>query len=146
MWGLCVFALLAAKPLTGATFSPALRGRVPRKRLQLRWGLHADSTRVGCSDVVGDRLRVLPQIAWCDRNERDFRQPIVSVSLGLPAVFLWGGSKRSDRTVRVPLCHGDVVVWGGPARLRYHGVSALKNGEHPLTGCCRVNLTFRQAG
>jgi len=81
-----------------------------------------------------------------DRNERDFRQPIVSVSLGLPAVFLWGGSKRSDRTVRVPLCHGDVVVWGGPARLRYHGVSALKNGEHPLTGCCRVNLTFRQAG
>lgn len=81
-----------------------------------------------------------------DRNERDFDWPIVSVSLGLPAVFLFGGTRRSDRTRRVPLAHGDVVVWGGPARLRYHGVSAIKEAEHALTGRCRINLTFRCAG
>jgi DNA oxidative demethylase len=81
-----------------------------------------------------------------DKNERDYEQPIVSVSLGLPAVFLFGGSKRKDKVTRVPLTHGDVVVWGGPARLRYHGVLSLKDGEHPLVGRCRVNLTFRKAG
>jgi alkylated DNA repair protein (DNA oxidative demethylase) len=80
-----------------------------------------------------------------DRNERDFDQPIVSVSLGLPAVFLFGGIKRSDKTERVPLAHGDVVVWGGPARLIHHGVLALKDGHHPLTGRCRFNLTLRRA-
>jgi len=67
-----------------------------------------------------------------DRNERDFNQPIVSVSLGLPAVFLFGGPKRSDKTRRVPLSHGDVVVWGGAARLNHHGVLALRHGDlHP---------------
>ncbi len=81
-----------------------------------------------------------------DRNERDFSQPIVSVSLGLPAIFLFGGLRRADKTLRVPLAHGDVVVWGGPARLRYHGVSALKGGYHPSTGGCRINLTLRKAG
>ena len=81
-----------------------------------------------------------------DKNERDFSAPIVSVSLGLPAVFLFGGSKRSDKPRRLQLAHGDVVVWGGPARLRYHGVMPLKAGFHPLTGEHRVNLTFRQAG
>jgi alkylated DNA repair protein (DNA oxidative demethylase) len=81
-----------------------------------------------------------------DRNERDFSQPIVSVSLGLPAVFVFGGPKRSDKTMRVPLTHGDVVVWGGPARLHHHGVLAIKDGEHSLTGACRINLTFRRAG
>lgn len=81
-----------------------------------------------------------------DRNERDLRQPIVSVSLGLPAVFLFGGRKRRDATMRVPLVHGDVVVWGGPARLRYHGVPALKPGHHALTGAFRINLTLRRAG
>jgi alkylated DNA repair protein (DNA oxidative demethylase) len=80
-----------------------------------------------------------------DKNERDFAAPIVSVSLGLPAVFLFGGTKRSERTVRVPLEHGDVVVWGGPARLRYHGVRPLEAGSHPLTGAYRFNLTFRKA-
>lgn len=80
-----------------------------------------------------------------DRNERDFSQPIVSVSLGLPAVFLFGGAKRSDRPKRVPLTHGDVVVWGGPARLRYHGVLALEPGQHALTGNFRFNLTLRRA-
>ena len=80
-----------------------------------------------------------------DRNERDFRAPIVSVSLGLPAIFLFGGGQRSDPTTRVPLRHGDVAIWGGPSRLRYHGVLALKDGEHAATGRCRINLTFRCA-
>lgn len=80
-----------------------------------------------------------------DRNERDFTQPIVSVSLGLPATFLFAGTRRAERTVRVPLAHGDVVVWGGPARLRYHGVLSLKDGWHALTGARRINLTFRRA-
>lgn len=81
-----------------------------------------------------------------DRNERDYDQPIVSVSLGIPAVFLFGGLKRADKTSRVTLTHGDVVVWGGPARLRYHGVMPLKEGRHPLLGGQRINLTFRKAG
>jgi DNA oxidative demethylase len=80
-----------------------------------------------------------------DKDERDYGAPIVSVSLGLPAVFLFGGDLRTDRTKRVPLAHGDVVVWGGPARLRYHGVFPLKDGEHPLVGRRRINLTFRKA-
>jgi alkylated DNA repair protein (DNA oxidative demethylase) len=81
-----------------------------------------------------------------DRDEKDFSQPIVSVSLGLPATFLFGGLRRSDKQLRVPLMHGDVVVWGGPARLRYHGVLPLKEGAHPLLGGYRINLTFRKAG
>jgi alkylated DNA repair protein (DNA oxidative demethylase) len=80
-----------------------------------------------------------------DRDEQDYDAPIVSVSLGLPATFLFGGSKRSDKIRRLPLTHGDVVVWGGPDRLRYHGVAPLKDGTHPLLGAQRVNLTFRQA-
>ena len=81
-----------------------------------------------------------------DRDERDFGQPIVSVSLGLPAVFLFGGAKRADKALRVPLRHGDVVVWGGPARLRFHGVLPLADGAHARLGAQRLNLTFRRAG
>lgn len=81
-----------------------------------------------------------------DKDERDFGQPIVSVSLGLPAVFQFGGKIRKDPVIRKGLGHGDVVVWGGAARLFYHGVLPLKDGEHPLVGRCRVNLTFRRAG
>ena len=80
-----------------------------------------------------------------DENERDLSAPIVSVSLGLPTVFLFGGLSRGDRPRRVPLESGDVVVWGGPARLTYHGVAPLADGEHPLTGRCRINLTLRRA-
>jgi DNA oxidative demethylase len=80
-----------------------------------------------------------------DRDERDFDQPIVSVSLGLPAIFLWGGKTRAEKPRRIPLIHGDVVVWGGPDRLTFHGVHALAGGEHALTGACRFNLTFRRA-
>jgi alkylated DNA repair protein (DNA oxidative demethylase) len=79
-----------------------------------------------------------------DKDELDLVSPIVSVSLGLPAVFLFGGLRRMDRPRRVPLVHGDVVVWGGPARLRFHGVQPLKPGHHPLLGACRVNLSFRK--
>jgi alkylated DNA repair protein (DNA oxidative demethylase) len=80
-----------------------------------------------------------------DKDEQDYRAPIVSVSLGLLAVFLFGGTKRTDKVVRIPLQHGDVVVWGGPSRLHYHGVAPLKDGHHPLLGARRFNLTFRQA-
>lgn len=80
-----------------------------------------------------------------DKNERDYSAPIVSVSLGIPAVFLFGGMRRTDKTVRVPVMHSDVAVWGGPARLRYHGVLPLKESHHPLLGALRLNLTFRKA-
>jgi DNA oxidative demethylase len=80
-----------------------------------------------------------------DKDENDFRAPIVSVSLGLPAVFLFGGNTRKDKQRRIPLQHGDVVVWGGPARLNHHGVLPLKDGHHHLLGRQRVNLTFRRA-
>lgn len=80
-----------------------------------------------------------------DRDERDFSQPIVSVSLGLTCRFLFGGTRRADKAQRVPLASGDVVVWGGPARLFFHGVAPLAGGTHPLTGGTRFNLTFRKA-
>src|SRR6201996_9628291 len=80
-----------------------------------------------------------------DRDEQDFGNPIVSVSLGLPAVFMFGGLKRSDKPVRYRLEHGDVVVWGGPSRLFFHGVAPLADGEHALLGRARINLTFRRA-
>jgi alkylated DNA repair protein (DNA oxidative demethylase) len=80
-----------------------------------------------------------------DKDEQDFGAPIVSVSLGLPAVFLFGGLSRKDRPQRMTLNSGDVVVWGGSSRLNFHGINPLKDGEHPLTGRCRFNLTFRRA-
>jgi alkylated DNA repair protein (DNA oxidative demethylase) len=79
-----------------------------------------------------------------DRDENDALSPIVSVSLGLPAVFLWGGQKRSEPVRRLLVESGDVAVWGGPARFVYHGVAPLKDGHHPLTGSVRINLTFRK--
>ena len=80
-----------------------------------------------------------------DRDERDLGAPIVSVSLGLPATFLFGGLQRTDKALRVQLRHGDVVVWGGASRLRFHGVLALADGQHALLGGQRINLTFRRA-
>ena len=80
-----------------------------------------------------------------DENERDLSAPIVSVSLGLAAIFLFGGNHRNDRSRRVPLKSGDVVVWGGSDRLVYHGVAPLAEGYDPLTGSRRINLTFRKA-
>ena len=81
-----------------------------------------------------------------DRDERDLRQPIVSISLGLPATFLLGGLQRAAPVQRVALLHGDVLVWGGPARLRYHGVLPLAASEHPRLGAQRLNLSLRRAG
>jgi alkylated DNA repair protein (DNA oxidative demethylase) len=81
-----------------------------------------------------------------DRNERDLSAPIVSVSLGMSATFLFGGHLRSDKAAKIPLHHGDVAVWGGKDRLRYHGVMPLKDTPHPLLGSQRVNFTFRRAG
>lgn len=113
---------------------------------------HAAAQAAGFKDFVPDAClinRYEPGARLSlhqDKNERDFTQPIVSVSLGLPAVFLFGGMQRSEKTVRTPLVHGDVVVWGGPARLRFHGVLPLKAGHHPLLGAQRINLTLRKAG
>lgn len=79
-----------------------------------------------------------------DKDERDFSAPIVSISLGLPAIFLFGGINRSDKTKRYKLEHGDVAVWGGKSRLAYHGILPLIDGNHPLTGHQRINITFRK--
>ena len=80
-----------------------------------------------------------------DKDEQDFGAPIVSVSLGIPAIFLFGGLKRSDKPQKFRLTHGDVVVWGGPSRLFFHGVAPLADGEHAVLGRQRINLTFRKA-
>src|SRR5215469_2739045 len=80
-----------------------------------------------------------------DRDERNLNAPVVSISLGLPAIFLFGGSERAQRPQRVRLVSGDVVVWGGPSRLAFHGVASLEDGVHPATGACRINLTIRHA-
>lgn len=81
-----------------------------------------------------------------DKNEKDFSQPVVSVSLGLPAAFQFGGLERTEPFLRLLLEHGDTVVWGGASRLHYHGVLPVKPGSHPLTGSRRINLSFRRAG
>lgn len=80
-----------------------------------------------------------------DRDEIDFSQPIVSISLGLPMTFLWGGQQRKDKPQLYLLEHGDVLVWGGADRLRFHGVKKLANGNHPLCGSRRFNITLRRA-
>ncbi len=80
-----------------------------------------------------------------DQDELDFSQPIVSVSLGIPATFLFGSAKRGDKTIKIPLTHGDVVVWGGKSRLHYHAIKPLKHNSHVVLGACRINLTFRKA-
>ena len=80
----------------------------------------------------------------CDQDEHDAAAPIVSVSLGLPATFLFGGARRKDPCQRMALEHGDVVVWGGPTRFNYHGVLPVPDGHHPLVGRYRINLTFRK--
>jgi alkylated DNA repair protein (DNA oxidative demethylase) len=102
-------------------------------------GFSPDACLINCYEP-GARL-TLHQ----DKNERDLAAPIVSVSLGLPAKFLFGGLARSDRPLRVRMEHGDIAVWGGPSRLAYHGIDALKDGHHPLLGRRRINLTFRRA-
>jgi alkylated DNA repair protein (DNA oxidative demethylase) len=102
-------------------------------------GFAPDACLVNCYEP-GTRLSLHQ-----DKDEQNYAYPVVSVSLGLPATFQFGGLKRNDTPTKVPLQHGDVVVWGGPTRLVFHGVLALKDGGHPLTGRRRYNLTFRKA-
>jgi alkylated DNA repair protein (DNA oxidative demethylase) len=109
------------------------------------------ATEAGFEDFAPDACLMNRYVAGAkmslhqDKDERDFTAPIVSVSLGMSAVFLFGGHVRADRAARIPLRHGDVVVWGGEDRLRYHGVLPLKSEPHPLLGAERINLTFRKA-
>ena len=103
-------------------------------------GFRPDACLINCYEP-GARLSLHQ-----DRDESDLRAPIVSVSLGLPATFLFGGLQRSDRPARWRLAHGDVAVWGGPSRLAFHGVAPLVDGDHPQLRRQRINLTFRRAG
>jgi alkylated DNA repair protein (DNA oxidative demethylase) len=138
--------------------------RVPLRRLRseersalataagsLRRSRHAGGGEGRIRRFCAGRVSDQPVRAWRPfvtapgQDEEAFEAPIVSVSLGLPAIFPFGGMHRADTTRRVPLTHGDVVVWGGAARLRYHGVLPLKGGQHPLVGGYRINLTFRKA-
>ena len=138
------YRYVAQDPETGRPWPP-----LPDRFLRLARDAGAQA---GFADFLPDAClinRYLPDARMSlhqDRDEQDLTAPIVSVSLGLPAVFLFGGLKRKDPTRRFPLAHGDVLVWGGPDRLRYHGVLPLKAGQHALLGEQRVNLTFRQAG
>ncbi|TVV69852.1 DNA oxidative demethylase AlkB [Sphingomonas solaris] len=128
-----VFLALATRAAAAAGFAGFLPDAclVNRYEAGARMALHQDRDEAGVDDPA-------------ETNPRN-AAPIVSVSLGLPARFLWGGAARTDRARRVPLLHGDVVVWGGPARLTFHGIDTLAAGEHPETGAVRYNLTFRRA-
>jgi DNA oxidative demethylase len=129
-------------PVTGARW-PAM----PEAFLEIAAGAAAEA---GFANYQPDACLINRYIAGTrlglhrDRDEKDAWAPIVSVSLGLPAVFLWGGQRRSDPTRRLRLENGDVVVWGGPARFVYHGIAPFRDGQHPLTGRARINLTFRK--
>ena len=133
----------ALDPLTGTPW-PAL----PADFAQLA---HAAAQEAGFAAFVPDAClinRYAPGTRLSlhqDRDEQDLAAPIVSISLGLPATFLWGGDTRGERALRVPLRHGDAVVWGGVDRLRFHGVLPVAPGQHPATGECRINLTLRKA-
>jgi len=130
-------------PLSGRPWPP-----MPSVFLDLAARAAAVAGYAGFSPDAGLINRYAPGARMAlhqDRDEADLTAPIVSVSLGLPATFLWGGAERRDRARRIPLIHGDVVVWGGPSRLIFHGIDTLKDGDHPLTGALRYNLTFRRA-
>lgn len=123
--------------------------RMPEVFLQMA---QAAAQAAGFSEFVPDSClinRYIPGAKMSlhqDKDEHSYAAPIVSVSLGLPAMFLFGGVARSDKSQRIPLLHGDIVVWGGVDRLRYHGVLPIKDGHHPRLGEQRINFTFRTAG
>jgi alkylated DNA repair protein (DNA oxidative demethylase) len=132
----------AADPLTGKHWPP-----MPKAFLDLATTAAAEAGFDGYDPDACLINRYVPGAKLGlhqDRDEKDRWAPIVSVSLGLPAVFLWGGKRRADPVRRLRLENGDIAVWGGPARFAYHGIAALKPGEHPLTGPARINLTFRK--
>jgi len=109
------------------------------------------ATACGFPDFVPDACLINRYVAGArltahrDADEQNFAQPIVSVSLGLPASFAFYGLARGGKGQSVALHDGDVLVWGGPSRLVYHAVRPIKPGHHPLTGEARYNLTFRHA-
>ncbi|UVL92250.1 DNA oxidative demethylase AlkB [Pseudomonas siliginis] len=113
---------------------------------------HEAAERAGFTDFQADSCLINQYVPGAkmslhqDKDEKGYAAPIVSLSLGLPAMFLFGGFERNDKTQRIPLLHGDMVVWGGVDRLRYHGVLPIKPGHHPLLGERRINITFRVAG
>ena len=131
---------------------PEMNRPWPRMPMSFRELALAAAEEAGFSDFIPDAClinRYEPGSRLSlhqDKNERDLTQPVVSVSLGLPATFLFGGMDRNERAQRVQVLHGDVIVWGGPARLRYHGIVPLPDSIHPKTGRIRYNLTFRRAG
>ncbi len=122
---------------------------IPDAFLQLA---RESATAAGFEDFIPDACLINRYVPGArlslhqDKDEADFSQPVVSISYGMPATFLFGGNARSDPAARMPLEHGDVVVWGGEDRLRYHGINPLKKGGHPELGEQRINLTFRKAG
>jgi DNA oxidative demethylase len=129
-------------PGTGAPWPP-----MPRAFLELAQDAAAEAGFAGYDPdacLINRYVKGAKLGLHVDRDEKDAWAPIVSVSLGLPATFLWGGKRRSDPTRRLRLESGDVAVWGGPARFVYHGVTPLKDGLHALTGAARINLTFRK--
>jgi alkylated DNA repair protein (DNA oxidative demethylase) len=129
-------------PLAGAPWPaipPAFQGLAVRAAAEAGFAAYDPDACLINRYIPGAKLSLHQ-----DRDEKDAWAPIVSVSLGLPAVFLWGGKRRSDPVRRIRLENGDVVVWGGPARFVYHGVAPLAAGEHPVTGAARINLTFRK--
>jgi alkylated DNA repair protein (DNA oxidative demethylase) len=129
-------------PNSGQTWPP-----MPQTFLELA---HNAAKEAGFNDFTPDSCLINSYEAGAklslhqDRNERDFSAPIVSVSLGLPAIFLFGGNVRSEKPQRHRLEHGDVAVWGKSSRLAFHGIEPLIDGAHPLTGRQRINLTFRK--
>ena len=133
----------ACDPTTGRTWPAMPESFLALARRTALEGGFADFTPDVClinRYEAGSRLTMHQ-----DHDERDMKDPIVSVSLGLPAKFLFGGLRRADRPRRILVENGDVAVWGGPARLTYHGVDRLAAGSHPLTGPYRFNLTFRRS-
>lgn len=132
----------ALDPVTGQPWPPMPDAFLALARLAAAHAGYPDFTPHACLINLyrpGTRLSLHQ-----DRDELDLRAPIVSVSLGVPAVFLFGGGQRAQRPQRFALHHGDVAVWGGPARLAFHGIAPLAEGYHPATGDTRVNLTFRK--
>jgi alkylated DNA repair protein (DNA oxidative demethylase) len=137
------YQYVATDPLSGQPWPPMPEAFAALARRAAREAGFADFEPDAClvnRYVPGSRMSLHQ-----DRNERDFRAPVVSVSLGMTAVFLWGGNRRADKTAKIPLYHGDVVVWGGRDRLRYHGIMPLKDKPHPVLGSQRINITFRKA-
>ncbi|MFJ3006639.1 DNA oxidative demethylase AlkB [Pseudomonas fluorescens] len=134
----------AVDPLTGKPW-PAM----PQVLSELA---HTAAQRAGFADFRADSCLINQYIPGAkmslhqDKDENAYAAPIVSLSLGLPAMFLFGGFARSDQSQRIPLLHGDMVIWGGVDRLRFHGVLPIKPGQHPRLGERRINLTFRVAG